>query len=116
MPGEDEVTPEEVARLEGLAHGVVADADQPAEAKLAAAALLMANGRLDAAEAAYLRVAAAHPDVLAECELNLGAICLFKRHFAEALGHYRAASLHGACPAEVAALIAEAEAARDNAT
>jgi malate dehydrogenase len=115
MSGEDEVTPEEVARLEGLALGVVADADQRTEAKLAAAALLMANGRLAAAEEAYLRVAASHPEARAECALNLGAVCMFKRRFDKALEYYRAASLHGADPVEVAALLAEAEAARDKA-
>jgi tetratricopeptide (TPR) repeat protein len=116
MSGEDEATPEEVARLERLALGVLGDAYQPAEAKLAAAALLMANGRLDAAEESYLRIAAAHPETLVECELNLGVICMFQRRFDEALDHYRSAASYGADLVEVAALVAEAESARDKAT
>ncbi len=104
----------EAARLLRWARDVASDADQPADWKLAAAALLMANGLLDAAEEACLRIAAAHSGVGAECELNLGVICLFERRFEEALRFYRLAAPHGADPAEVSALIAEAEAARDN--
>lgn len=109
MAGDDE----EAARLLSWASGVVRDSGQTAGRKLAAASLLMANGLLDAACDAYRRVAAAHLEVRAECELNLGAICMFERRFDEALKFYRSAGLHGADPAEVAALIAEAETARD---